>query len=164
MAQERKPVVRRTAEQQVEHHRAKLEAARAKLAKAERDRDTRRKVVAGAALIGLAEAGDAEAARVLDRIKAGLTRPQDRKAFGLDAVAGPTEAELVTAIEAALAAHGVAKQEGRSPAAEARTWREAVVAWERLTGRSWIKDDSPENRRKMGLGGVGELLSPAKAA
>ena len=46
----------------------------------ERKRDSRRKIVAGAALLDLARRDDA-AARVLDRILRELERPQDRELF-----------------------------------------------------------------------------------
>lgn len=44
---------------------------------------TRRKIIIGGELFALA-ATDKAAAAVLERIKAGLKRPQDRNAFGLD--------------------------------------------------------------------------------
>ena len=47
--------------------------------------DTRRKVVAGALLLGAVERGDQEAAKVLRRLTSTLTRPDDRALFeGID--------------------------------------------------------------------------------
>lgn len=58
--------------------RAELEAARD--ADTARRLDTRRKVVIGGALMALAER-DADAARLLARLKGSLTRAADRKLF-----------------------------------------------------------------------------------
>jgi len=43
--------------------------------------DTRRKILAGALLLGAVERGDQEAARVLRRLTATLTRPDDQALF-----------------------------------------------------------------------------------
>ena len=60
---------------------AELDAARE--AAAARRQDTRRKVVIGAALMNLAER-DRDAADMLARLMRGLTRPADRKLFGME--------------------------------------------------------------------------------
>ena len=46
-----------------------------------RREDTRRKILAGALLLGAVERGDPEAARVLRRLVSTLTRPDDRALF-----------------------------------------------------------------------------------
>lgn len=54
-------------------------------AKASRKLRTRQHIITGGALMGLAEAGDPDAQRLLARVLRGLTRPQDRRAFDLPA-------------------------------------------------------------------------------
>lgn len=44
---------------------------------------TRQSIVVGSALIEMAERGDPDAARLRERILAGLTREQDLKVFGM---------------------------------------------------------------------------------
>ena len=63
--------------------RKKAADQRAKRLTTERLRrlDTRRKILAGALLLGAVEKGDQEAARVLRRLTATLTRPDDRALF-----------------------------------------------------------------------------------
>ena len=69
-----------------EYERAKAQAkarydlAKARLSTAQRKLDTRRKVIAGGALIELA-ARDEAAARLLNQLIDGLKRDNDRKAF-----------------------------------------------------------------------------------
>lgn len=59
-----------------------LEAARD--ADTARRLDTRQKVVLGAALVAMADRGDGEAVRMVERIKGALIRKADRTLFGLD--------------------------------------------------------------------------------
>ncbi len=151
---------RRSAEQLAAEAQARANALRAKAGKAKREIETRQKVIVGAALIGLADAGDAEAIRLLDRIKGGLTRWQDRQAFGLGEIAVPDPADpnaLAARIKVMLDAYSALPESdrvGRSEAAKA--WRVAVIEWERNTGKFWVAEDK---RKKHGLGGLGELAS-----
>ena len=66
--------------------RKKAADQRAKRLTTERLRklDTRRKILAGALLLGAVERGDPEAARVLRRLVSTLTRPNDRALFEED--------------------------------------------------------------------------------
>ena len=63
--------------------RKRIADQRAKRLTTERLRrlDTRRKIVAGALLLGAVERGDQEAARVLRRLVSTLTRPDDQALF-----------------------------------------------------------------------------------
>lgn len=83
-----RPRVKRTPEQLAAHFQAKANAARARAGQQQRKEDTRRKILAGAGLLGLAEAGDEGAKRALAKIKGGLTRPQDREIFASLDLAG----------------------------------------------------------------------------
>ena len=51
--------------------------------------DTRRKILAGALLLGAVERGDQEAARVLRRLVSTLTRPDDQALFNVTTEAPP---------------------------------------------------------------------------
>lgn len=150
---------RRSAELLAAEAQARANALRAKAGKAKRAAETRQKVIAGSGLMGLAESGDAEAIRLLDRIKAKLTRPQDRAAFGLTAAA-PSPAATMTveeaeaAIAAALAAHKAVPEDDRAGRRQAQlAWREAIASWERITGKLRIEG---EKRKTFGLGPLGE--------
>lgn len=58
-----------------------LKSLQSKVATEYRKQDTRRKVIVGAVLIDLAQSGDEEAARVLDRAIRKLNRERDVTAF-----------------------------------------------------------------------------------
>jgi len=68
------------AQKNFEQARNRLNAIKARESTEERKRDTRRKVIAGGALLDLA-ARDEAAAAMLTRIVASLTRQQDRALF-----------------------------------------------------------------------------------
>ena len=68
------------AERQFKQAKARLDAARAREASAERKRDTRRKVILGGALIDLA-ARDDRALAMLNRLIDNLPRDRDRESF-----------------------------------------------------------------------------------
>lgn len=80
---------RRTTAQIANDLEARARVARTKVKNMERAQQTRRAVIAGMTIDGMAAAGDAEAKRVWDRMLAGLTRKQDRLAFGLEPLAEP---------------------------------------------------------------------------
>ena len=144
---------RRSAEQLAAEAQARANSLRAKAGKAKRATETRQKVIAGSGLIGLAEAGDPEAMRVLDRVKAGLNRPQDRAAFGLP-IAARTAEDAEIAIRAAVAAHKAIPETDR-PARRAAylVWRMMIADWERITGKPRYEGEA---RQKHGLGDLGE--------
>lgn len=152
---------RRSAELLAAEAQARANALRAKAGKAKRAAETRQKVIAGSGLMGLAESGDAEAVRLLERIKANLTRPQDRAAFGLAIIAKPAPidaAALDEAVKIALKAHGALPEEDKAGRrAAAKAWREAVIAWELATGTLRVK---LEDRQRLGFGDLGELAQP----
>ncbi len=77
---ERAKGARRSPEAKAEYLRDKLKKAEEQLAVHERNLDTRCKVIVGASILSLVGAGDAEAQRVFERVKAGLGRQQDQKA------------------------------------------------------------------------------------
>ena len=68
------------AKRQYEQAKARLNATKAREAKQQRKRDTRRKVILGGALIELAER-DQPARSMMCRLIGGLSREQDRKMF-----------------------------------------------------------------------------------
>ena len=70
----------------IEKRIAELQARRDKInatnREAERKRDVRRRIIIGGGVLGRAAAGDREAVRLVNEIRAGLDRPSDQKAFG----------------------------------------------------------------------------------
>ena len=68
------------AERQFKQAKARLDAARAREASAERKRDTRRKVILGGALVDLAGRDD-RALAMLNRLIDNLPRDRDRESF-----------------------------------------------------------------------------------
>lgn len=153
---------KRTPEQLAAFHQAKANAARAKAGKQQRMVETRRKVIAGASLLGLVEAGDEDAKRVLAKIQAGLTRPQDRQVFGLDEAAkaseqpAPSLEDLTQKIDECARNHDTTTS-GEEKQRLAAEWRQAVVAWERAAGKLQPFKEGFD-RKQAGLGGIGEIL------
>jgi len=68
------------ARRQFEEAKARLQNAEARERTVERKRDTRRKVILGGALLELANR-DGDAAAMIKRLVAGLSRDRDRKSF-----------------------------------------------------------------------------------
>ncbi|MES3110550.1 hypothetical protein [Sphingomonas aurantiaca] len=149
--------VKRTPAQLAAHHQAKANAARGKAIKQARDADARRKILLGAGILGLTEAGSAVAAQLAEQIKQRLRRSHDRAVFGLDAL--PDTVGAVDKHSRQDLANAVRAASNITKAASA-DWRQAVIAWERLTGQSWLKDATPETRARNGLGPIGELAPP----
>lgn len=79
------------AKRQYEQAKARLYATKAREAKLQRKRDTRRKVILGGALIELADR-DQTARSMMRRLIRNLSRGQDRKIFDLNIDAHPDEA------------------------------------------------------------------------
>lgn len=157
MTQPRKPPTRRTPEQRAAYHADKLAQAKKAAAEQARSADTHRKIVVGAALIGLAETGDPAARALLARIKGSLVRPRDRAAFGLldPETPVPSDGELRMAIDAAFTAYSAIPKEDQAGRRSAATsWRRAVIVAEIATGRFWHPEDK---RAASGLGALGEL-------
>lgn len=78
------------ARRQFEEAKARLQAAEARERTVERKRDTRRKVILGGALLELA-GRDGDAAAMIKRLVAGLSRDRDRKTFDGWEVPSPVE-------------------------------------------------------------------------
>lgn len=81
---------RRTPEQRAAFHEAKAAKARKEAQATARTLETRRKVIAGGALLAMAENDDKLAVVMLQRITGGLKRPHDRAAFGLPPLVAPS--------------------------------------------------------------------------
>ncbi len=161
--------VKRTPAQLAAHHQAKANAARGKAIKQARDVDARRKILLGAGLIGLVGAENADAIRIYDKILGALIRPHDRAAFDMPPLEPSVEVEsavsddqaLYEAAEAALVAYKATRNTGVPRAPFAQAWREAVIAFERKTGRFWTTTNDLESRQKFGLGKLGEMAVTA---
>lgn len=149
---------RRSAAELAAEAQDRANSLRAKASKAKRVEETRQKVILGAGLMGLVDSGDAEAIKLLDRIKGKLTRPQDRGAFGLPPLAEPAADDpdaLAAAIKAALVAHNEIPETDRAARRiAAMTWRNAVIAWEKVSGKFWLAEDK---RAAQGFGALGML-------
>lgn len=113
----------------------------------------------------LVEAGDEEAKRVMDRVKAGLTVKRERLAFGLDplpvpgpdtapidqpAAKPPVDDPVAVALAARAQAVRVFNATDKS-AADALVLGNAIAAWEKVAGQVWDQLTSAE-RSIYGLG------------
>jgi hypothetical protein len=163
--------IRRTKQQVANALEKKLTGMKKNMKEEARKAESHKAIIIGKALQGRANGGNANAKRELDEIVAGLTRDQDRRAFGLDPLPKPEpEAEAAAPapkpsvddpLAAALAhrkqAIGVWERCDKSPAEKAKV-AEAMAAVERLTGKVW---DKMELRERAGWGlsdRPGELL------
>jgi hypothetical protein len=151
--------IRRTHEQRQAELERKLQRVKSERKKMESARRTRRAVILGTTIEAMAEAGDLEAKRAMDKVLAGLTRSQDRKMFDLeplpdaDADADPLAAALARRQAAIL----VWNDSDKSPA-DRVVVAEAMAACERLTGKCWEKMEL-KDRAGWGLSDrPGELL------
>ncbi len=84
------------AKKKFEQARARVKKLEARQSKGERERDTRRKIILGASLLELAKTNK-QAAELVARLIAGLTRENDKKAFEKIADARPVEQTLPAA-------------------------------------------------------------------
>jgi hypothetical protein len=122
----------------------------------------KRSIIIGASLEARASK-DADAKKLLDDIIAGLVRPQDRAAFGLDPLPGkppadpaakpPSAADVAVAtarLDAARIAFNTGKLTPEVLDLQA-AFVEAAIVFERLTG-SFAPTIPPENRKGFGLG------------
>lgn len=150
---------RKTAEQRAAEFQRKANKARAQASKQKRAFEARRAIVLGKGLLDLAEGGDLEAQRLVERIE--LVTSQSEKAA--EHSTGPSTAAIshpVTAdewerrIKDAVARHASASDEQKMRIAS--EWRHAVAGWERCTGKFHI---APEDRPKFRLAGLGEVLA-----
>ncbi len=120
-------------------------------------------IILGKTLQLRAKNGNANAKRELDDILDGLTRDQDRRAFGLDPLPGnppadpakppPSQADIAAETARYQAARR-AFNDGRETVESARLqagYVEATIVLERLTGLV-VTDILPENREGFGLG------------
>lgn len=148
-----KPQNRKTPEELAKLYQGKANAARAKAGKKRRAKETRRKILAGAGLLGLADSGDEEAKRVLAKVKASLTRPQDQEVF---AEPEPTKEQLDQKIVECVKAYQAASSEEEKRRLTA-VWRQVIAAWERGQGKLHPFSDDFD-REANGLGGIGEVL------
>lgn len=149
---------RRTLGELAADYQAKADAARAKEAKRVRDLDARRKILLGASLLADAANGGRVASVVIEGIRQRLGRPHDRAAFGLEPA--PSPAPVRSALDDLAA--GI-RHASDVRAAALSEWRDMVVAWEQVAGRSWFKDATPEARARNGFGPIGELAAPKGA-
>jgi hypothetical protein len=152
---ERAKGARRSPEAKAEYLRDKLKKAEEQLAAHERNLDTRCKVIVGASILSLVGAGDAEAQRVFEKVKAGLGRQQDQKTVndwlawqakkrprapsgGQSPAPGPNPDELARQIRD-LGARARAAEAGKQPFSVELfdQAQELVEKWERMTGKSW---------------------------
>jgi hypothetical protein len=120
-------------------------------------------IILGKTLQLRAKNGNANAKRELDEILAGLTRDQDRRAFGLDPLPGnppadpsakPPSAADVAAATARLDAARIAFNTGKLTPEVLdlqAAFVEAAIVFERLTG-SFAPTIPPQNREGFGLG------------
>jgi hypothetical protein len=152
--------IRRTPEQLFNDYTRKAQAAKAKGKKMERAKQTRTAIIMGEALRGMANAGDAEAKLMVDRILAGLKRDQDRKAFDLEPLPeegyqpgpepepGPDnqpEPGLLV-IAQARRKRALEAWKGNDQSAELRSEMvNSIIAEEKLTGKCW--ENLPLNER-----------------
>jgi hypothetical protein len=134
----------------------KLQAAKSKAKNMERAKQTRTAIIIGEALRGMANAGDAEANLMLDRIMDGLKRDQDRRAFGLEPLPEPEpepepgpdnqpEPGLLV-IAQARRKRALEAWKGNDQSAELRSEMvNSIIAEEKLTGKCW--ENLPLNER-----------------
>jgi uncharacterized caspase-like protein len=131
--------------------------------------EDRKAIILGKTLQARAKDGNANAKQEFDEILAGLTRDQDRKAWGLKPLPGtapaPTAKPSAADIAAATARYEDARaafNKGRETVEVGRlqaAFVEATIVLERLTG-SLVSGIKPENRKGFGLGDrPGERLS-----
>lgn len=152
---------RRTAEQIANDLEARARVARTKVKNMERAQQTRRAVIAGMTIDGMAAAGDAEAKRVWDRMLDGLTRKQDRLAFGLKPLpepgpdnqpsANPLADPVVAAADPLAFATARLERALKAWSSEKPTEAarievgQAIAGLERVTGKLW--ENLPSNQR-----------------
>ena len=163
---------RRTRAEIIEAQRKRLELLEQAEKKDQRRQDNRLKIALGGYIRAAAVGGDAAAAEMVKRWKRTLTRPEDLQAYErlFTSKAKPTakpkpaspvvdEAALRQAIEAevkanqAAAAAGNKEEQNRS----AEAWRQAIVAYERATGKWWFPEGH-DDRKRYGFGGLGERI------
>jgi type IV secretory pathway VirB10-like protein len=167
--------IRRTHEQRQAELERKLQRVKSERKKMEQARRTRRAVILGTTIEGMAEAGDPEAKKAMDKVLASLTRNQDRKMFDLDplpddqpdnqpganspAVDPPVDDPLAAALARRKRATGAWKDD-KSPAQKEEV-AAAIAEVETLTGEVWEKIESGD-RPFWGLGvGPGERIRPS---
>lgn len=163
---------RRTAEQIANDLEARARVARTKAKNMERALQTRRAIIAGIAIEGMAAAGDADARSVWSKMLAGLKRKQDRLAFGLEPLPDPAPDDrqpvnppvvvppAADPVEAAVARRNQAVAAWNAEKSEKNRigLGQAIAAYEKLTGKLW--EDLPTIER-IGWGlsdRPGELL------
>lgn len=91
--------IRRTPEQVRNELKAKLQKVESKMKDEARRAENHRAIILGKTLQARANGGNANAKRELDDILDGLTRDQDRRAFGLDLLPGPAPAPVAPAAQ-----------------------------------------------------------------
>jgi hypothetical protein len=134
--------IRRTNEQIANELKLKLQKVNSDIKEEGRKAESHKAIIIGKALQGRANGGNANAKRELAEILAGLTRDQDRKAFGLDLLPGngpdnqPEPGLLV--IAQARRQRAVEAWKGSDQSAEFQSELvNAVIEEEKLTGECW---------------------------
>lgn len=143
--------VRRSPEAIAAELRRKATAAEKKVKNLRRASETRRSIIAGFVLKTMAESGDRDAERAWERMLAGLKRPQDRVAFGLEPLPEvkpsdqpgeqPPLPDYMLVADRRLSAAVVAWKTSQAPVVKDELVG-AIIQWEDLTGKPWphLKD------------------------
>jgi hypothetical protein len=146
--------VRRTHEQIAAELRLKLQGVESKMKNEARTMQTRRAVILGSAIQSMAESGDNDAKRVVDKVLAGLKRKQDRVAFDLEPLpeqepaAQPSVPALADRVSRAVAAWNAPGDKTPERRVE---MVDAIIALEVATGKLFPGIKS-EGRPGFGLG------------
>lgn len=154
---------RKTPEQMIAGLERKLQAVKSKAKNMERAKQTRRAIILGQTIQAMADAGDADAKRAMDKVLAGLRRKQDRDAFDLEPLPdpgpdnrpakNPPGSGLLAAAEARRALAVEAWKVGNKTPDASRLQADlayAIADCEKLTGECWTAISS-QDRASFGL-------------
>ncbi len=148
--------IRRTNKQIANELKLKLQKVNSDMRDEAKKAENHKAIILGKALQSRANNGNANAKRELDEILAGLTRDQDRRAFGLEPLPEPEpepEPEPDNQPEPGLLVIAQARRKraleawkGNDQSAELRSEMvNSIIAEEKLTGKCW--ENLPLNER-----------------
>jgi hypothetical protein len=171
--------IRRTKEQRANELQLKLQKVKSEMKDEVRAAETQRAVILGKIIQARAAAGDVDAKREVDKMLAGLTRKQDRLAFGLEPLPEPrpddqqpvnpppvvpprpaVPVDVQTRLDHALTAWKAADGSPRDVLEPLRVeLSQAIAGIERVSGQLWSGFKTTKDRDFYGLGDrPGELV------